>query len=132
MGYSRAMLWQICCWGKLFTLRLATLKRDTLHQRWTATNLFAQDDIRGCTETYVQSEALRYEFVTPIVDQNGLAATVVISKPFTPGVPQSGTATTILAGTNGLCDKCTYLPDRNNIAPRVGVAYDVLVTVSWP
>jgi hypothetical protein len=110
--------------GQAFYFAFGDFKRDTLHQRWTATNLFAQDDIRVAPRLTFNL-GLRYEFVTPIVDQNGLAATVVISKPFTPGVPQSGTATTILAGTNGLCDKCTYLPDRNNIAPRVGVAYDV-------
>jgi hypothetical protein len=42
------------------------------------------------------------------------------------GVPQSGIAESVLAGTNGLCENCTYHPDKNNWAPRAGFAFDLL------
>ena len=111
--------------GEAFYFTFGDFKRDVLHQRWSATNLFVQDDLRA-TQRLTLNLGVRYEYVTPIIDASGQTATVLIRKPFTPGVPQSGVAETVLAGTNGLCDKCTYLPDRNNWAPRIGFAYDLL------
>ncbi len=111
--------------GEAFYFTFGDFERDVLHQRWSATNLFVQDDLR-VNQRLTLNLGVRYEYVTPIVDASGQTATVLIRKPFTPGVPQSGVAETVLAGTNGLCDKCTYLPDRNNWAPRFGFAYDLL------
>jgi hypothetical protein len=111
--------------GRAFYFTFGDFKRDVLHQRWSATNLFFQDDLR-VTRRLTLNLGVRYEYVTPIIDNSGQTATVLIRKPFTPGVPHSGVAETVLAGTNGLCDKCTYLPDKNNWAPRVGFAYDLL------
>ena len=111
--------------GRAFYFTFGDFKRDLLRQRWSATNLFFQDDLR-LTQRLTLNLGIRYEYVTPINDASGQTATVLIRKPFTPGVPQSGVAETVLAGTNGLCDKCTYLPDKNNLAPRIGFAYDLL------
>jgi len=111
--------------GQAFYFTFGDFERDVLHQRWSATNLFVQDDLR-VNQRLTLNLGVRYEYVTPIIDASGQTATVLIRKPFTPGVPQSGVAETVLAGTNGLCDKCTYLPDRNNLAPRIGFAYDLL------
>lgn len=111
--------------GQAFYFTFGDFKRDVLHQRWSATNLFVQDDLR-ITQRLTLNLGVRYEYVSPIIDASGQTATVLIRKPFTPGVPLSGVAETVLAGTNGLCDKCTYLPDRNNWAPRIGFAYDLL------
>ena len=111
--------------GRAFYFTFGDFKRDLLRQRWSATNLFFQDDLR-LTQRLTLNLGIRYEYVTPINDASGQTATVLIRKPFTPGVPQSGVAETVLAGTNGLCNKCTYLPDKNNVAPRIGFAYDLL------
>ncbi len=111
--------------GRAFYFTFGDFKRDVLHQRWSATNFFFQDDLRVMRRLTLNL-GIRYEYVTPINDASGQTATVLIRKPFTPGIPQSGVAETVLAGTNGLCDKCTYLPDKNNVAPRLGFAYDLL------
>jgi hypothetical protein len=111
--------------GRAFYFTYGSFARDVLHERWTAANVFAQDDFK-LTPRLTLNLGVRYEYVTPINDQDGRTATILIRKEPTPGVPQSGVAESVLAGTNGLCDKCTYFPDRNNWAPRVGFALDVL------
>jgi hypothetical protein len=110
--------------GRAFYFTFGEFKRDVLHQRWGASSFFIQDDLR-ITPKLTLNLGVRYEYVTPIVDNRGSSATILIRKLFTPGIPQSGQAETVLAGSNGLCDKCTYLPDKNNWGPRVGFAYDV-------
>ena len=110
--------------GRAFYFTFGEFQRDVLYQRWGSTSFFVQDDLR-VTRELTLNLGVRYEYVKPIVDKTGRAATVLIRTPFTPGIPQSGSAETVLAGTNGLCDKCTYLPDRNNWAPRIGFAYDI-------
>jgi hypothetical protein len=111
--------------GRAFYFSFAEYERDRLYQRWNATSFFIQDDLRVARKLTLNL-GLRYEYVSPINDKTGRTSTVLIRKPYMPGVPQSGEAEIVLAGTNGLCDKCTYLPDRNNWAPRFGFAYDVL------
>src|SRR5262249_35978378 len=111
--------------GRAFYFTFGSYSRDLLHQRWSGTSAFAQDDLR-LTPRLTLNLGLRYEYVSPINAKDGKTATVLIRNPFTPGVPQSGVAETVLAGTNGLCDKCTYLPDRNNFQPRAGFAFDAL------
>jgi hypothetical protein len=111
--------------GRAFYFTFGDFKRDVLHQRWSATSFFLQEDLKVTTR-FTVNLGLRYEYVSPIVDKDGRTATVFVRKQPEPGVPQSGIAESVLAGTNGLCDKCTYLPDKNNLAPRVGFAYDVL------
>lgn len=111
--------------GRAFYFTYGSFERDVLHQRWSATNFFVQNDFK-LTPRLTLNLGVRYEYVTPINDKDGRTATVLIRKEPAPGVPQSGIAESVLAGTNGLCDKCTYFPDRNNWAPRVGFAFDVL------
>ena len=111
--------------GRAFYFTYGSFERDVLHQRWSAKNFFVQDDFK-LTPRLTLNLGVRYEYVTPINDQDGRTATVLIRKEPDPGVPQSGVAESVLAGTNGLCDKCTYFPDRNNWAPRVGFAFDLL------
>ena len=111
--------------GRAFYFTYGSFERDVLHQRWSATNFFVQDDFK-LTPRLTLNLGLRYEYVTPINDKDGRTATVLIRREPDPGVPQSGIAESVLAGTDGLCDKCTYFPDRNNWAPRVGFAFDLL------
>lgn len=111
--------------GRAFYFFFGDFKRDVLHQRWGASNFFLQDNLK-LTRRLTLNLGLRYEYVTPIIDKGGRTATVLIRKEPARAVPQSGVAESVLAGTNGLCDKCTYLPDKNNWAPRVGFAYDLL------
>ena len=110
--------------GRAFYFTYGDFERDVLHQRWSASNFFVQEDFR-LTPRLTLNLGARYEYVSPINDKSGRTATVLIRREPTPGVPQSGLAESVLAGTNGLCDKCTYFPDRNNWAPRVGFALDL-------
>ena len=54
----------------------------------------------------------------------GQTSTFVVRQPDN-GTPQSGVAEVIIAGTNGLPENSTYFPDKNNIQPRVGFAWDI-------
>lgn len=84
---------------------------------------FFQDDI-SLTDNLTLNLGVRYDFYSPITDARGETSTFVIRQPHT-GHPQSGEAEVIIAGTNGLPKNSTYFPDRNNVQPRVGFAWDV-------
>ena len=49
----------------------------------------------------------------------------MIDAPAVAGVPQSGAAHIVIAGNEGLPESGTYFPDKNNIQPRLGFAWDV-------
>jgi outer membrane receptor protein involved in Fe transport len=88
---------------------------------------FVQDDFK-LTDNLTLNLGVRYDYYSPITDDFGQTSTFVVRQPSTRGVPQSGVAEVIDAGTNGLPEKATYFPDRNNVQPRVGFAWDVTGT----
>ena len=67
---------------------------------------------------------VRYDYYSPITDALGQTSTFVVRQPDN-GTPQSGVAEVIIAGTNGLPENSTYFPDKNNVQPRVGFAWDI-------
>jgi hypothetical protein len=86
--------------------------------------LFFQDDFR-IRDNFTLNLGVRWDFFSPIKDALGQTSTWVIDRPADQAVPQSGQAHVVLAGTEGLPDKGTYFPDKNNIQPRLGFAWDV-------
>ncbi len=88
---------------------------------------FVQDDFK-VHDRLTLNIGVRYDYYSPITDDLGQTSTFVVRQPFVPNVPQSGVAEVIDAGTDGLPDKATYFPDRNNFQPRVGFAWDVYGT----
>ena len=84
---------------------------------------FVQDDFKVLDNLTVNL-GLRYDYYSPITDARGETSTFVVRQPHT-GQPQSGVAEVILAGSNGLPENSTYFPDKNNLQPRVGFAWDI-------
>jgi hypothetical protein len=85
---------------------------------------FVQDDFK-VHDNLTLNIGIRYDFYSPITDDLGQTSTFVVRQPYARGVPQSGVAEVIDAGTNGLPAKATYFPDKNNFQPRIGFAWDV-------
>jgi hypothetical protein len=78
--------------------------------RTSSWSLFAQDDWRAA-RTLTITAGLRYEYLSPPVDRDDRANLYD---------PASGTVVGV--GTNGM-PRGGFEPDRDNIAPRVGVAW---------
>jgi hypothetical protein len=85
---------------------------------------FVQDDFK-VHDRLTLNMGIRYDYYSPITDDLGQTSTFVVRQPYARGVPQSGVAEVIDSGTNGLPDKSTYFPDKNNFQPRFGFAWDV-------
>jgi hypothetical protein len=84
---------------------------------------FFQDDIK-VRDNVTLNLGVRYDYYSPITDALGQTSTFVVRQPDN-GTPQSGVAEVIIAGTNGLPENSTYFPDKNNVQPRVGFAWDL-------
>jgi hypothetical protein len=82
------------------------------HLRTASYGVFAQDSWRA-NESLTVSAGLRYEYMSPPTDPDDRAS---LYDPETGGLAR--------VGTHGL-PRGGYDPDRNNIAPRVGVAWTV-------
>jgi hypothetical protein len=91
----------------------------TVRLRDKAFSLYAQDDWRPNSKTTV-SYGVRYELAPPYIEANGQMVNLDAAAGFTAVVPvlsgQSGAFT-------GAFPKGLVATDKNNIAPRVGVAY---------
>ena len=92
---------------------------NSYHFRGNSWDLFAQDEwrLRG---NLTLNLGLRYEYVSPFTEINNLIANLDISPTFTAVVP-------VLPGQvgpySGEFPATLIRPDRNNFAPRVGIAW---------
>ncbi len=97
--------------------------RTKLEMRNKNYGAFFQDDFQ-MLDNLTLNLGVRYDYYSPITDALGQTSTFVVRQPHT-GAPQSGVAEVIIAGTNGLPTNSTYFPDKNNVQPRVGFAWDI-------
>lgn len=97
--------------------------RTKLEMRNKNFGAFFQDDFQ-LRDNLTVNLGVRYDYYSPITDALGQTSTFVVRRPHT-GIPQSGVAEVIIAGTDGLPENSTYFPDKNNVQPRVGFAWDI-------
>jgi trimeric autotransporter adhesin len=90
---------------------------DNYHFRGNSWDLFAQDEYR-VRSNLTLNLGVRYEYVSPFTEINNQIANLLISN-FS---PTSLTVTQVLPGTPGVPATLIH-PDRNNFAPRVGIAW---------
>ena len=90
----------------LSTLFIANM-RQNLHFA------YVQDDIRVASNLTL-NVGLRYEYATPMWEKNNILTN------FDPA-----TATMISAKDGSIADRALVNPDRNNLAPRLGLAYSI-------
>ena len=93
---------------------------DDYHFRANAFDLFGQDNWRA-TKNFTLNLGLRYEYVSPLTELNDKLANLDIAPGFTAVAP-------VLPGQVGSITGIHYPsslinPDRNNFAPRVGLAW---------
>lgn len=93
----------------------------TIRLRDKAFSLYAQDDWRPNAKTTV-SYGVRYELAPPYVEASGMMVNLDVAPGFTAVAP-------VLSGQAGLYSGAFPVglvnTDKNNIAPRVGIAYRV-------
>ena len=82
-------------------------------------NLFVQDDwrLRG---TLTINAGVRYEYMSPYTEANGRLVDLDVAPGFTAAVPVVAGGTGVFSGS---FSRSLVEPDRNNVAPRVGVAW---------
>ena len=90
---------------------------NNYHFRGNSWDLFVQDEwkIRG---NLTFNLGLRYEYVSPFSEVNGRIANLALNPSFTAATP-------VLPGQNGFPNTLVR-PDRNNFAPRLGIAWKAL------
>ena len=91
----------------------------TIKLRGHTWNLFAQDDwrVRG---NLTINFGLRYEYVSPFVEADNRLVNLDVAPDFTGAVPVEAGQSGAFTGTFPLS---LVEPDRNNLAPRVGIAW---------
>lgn len=109
--------------GRAVEFNYAKGRTLLVQQNWNY-GAFFQDDFK-LRDNLTLNVGVRYDYYSPINDALGQTSTFVVRKEPTPGVPQSGIGEVINAGTNGLPPKGTYFPDKANVQPRLGLAWDV-------
>ncbi len=86
----------------------------------TSYGAYLQDDYRVASRLTVNL-GVRYEYNVPVTEANNQLSVPDLSPASATCTPKPG-CEFIVAGTRGIPD-ATYLPDHNNIAPRVGFAW---------
>jgi outer membrane receptor protein involved in Fe transport len=109
--------------GRASEFNYAVGRTQMIMQNWNY-GVFFQDDFK-VTDNLTLNLGVRWDYFSPIIDDLGQTSTWVIDRAASPGVPQSGQAHIVLAGQEGLPNKGTYFPDKNNVQPRVGFSWDV-------
>ncbi|PYQ84855.1 MAG: hypothetical protein DMG02_29710 [Acidobacteria bacterium] len=82
--------------------------------------VYLQDDYR-VTSSLTLNLGLRYEYYAPVTEGHNELSVPDLSRASATCTPKPG-CEFIVAGTNGIPD-ATYLPDRNDFAPRIGFAW---------
>jgi hypothetical protein len=83
-----------------------------VEQRHQAQMFFIQDDWKA-TSRLSLTLGLRYDFMTPALEANNAQTNFI----------PSGTGSLVFATDGSLEERSLVRPDRNNVAPRIGVAY---------
>ena len=109
--------------GRASEFNYAVGRTQMIMQNWNY-GVFFQDDFK-VTDNLTLNLGVRWDYFSPIIDKLGQTSTWVVDREASPGVPQSGQAHIVLAGTEGLPEKGTYFADKNNVQPRVGFSWDV-------
>lgn len=109
--------------GRASEFNYAVGRTQMVMQNWNY-GVFFQDDYK-ITSNLTLNLGLRWDYFSPIRDKLGQTSTWVIDREAASGVPQSGQAHIVIAGTEGLPEKGTYFPDKNNVQPRLGFSWDV-------
>lgn len=86
----------------------------------TSFGAYLQDDFRATSRLTINL-GVRYEYNVPVTEANNQLSVPDLSPASATCTPKPG-CEFIVAGTGGVPD-ATYLPDRNNLAPRVGFAW---------
>lgn len=97
-------------------------KRQKLYVRQTSYAAYFNDDFR-IHPNLTLNLGLRYDYFAPFTYKREDVTTLAVETPPTPGVPQSGTVVTVFPGERGLPSGSIYNPDRQNWAPRLGLAW---------
>ena len=84
-----------------------------VNQRLWSTSFFVQDDFKA-TDRLTLNVGVRYDFMTPPLEADNRMAN------FDPD-----TASLVFASAGSLEDRALVKPDTNNLAPRVGVVYQM-------
>ena len=99
---------------------------NNYHFRGNSWDLYAQDEwkLRG---NLTLNFGLRYEYVSPFTELNNRIANLILSPAFLtdPNVTSPNSVTAVEPGATGYPASLMH-PDRNNFAPRVGVAWKLL------
>ena len=110
-GRLRATDWPICCWD-IVTYSGGAQLDNPQYLRATSWNFFLQDSYRLRRNLTLQL-GVRYEYNSPPVDRYDRANTYdPVSQSLVP------------VGENGV-PRGAFYPDRNNWAPRVGIAWSL-------
>lgn len=104
---------------------------NNYHFRGNSWDLFAQEEYR-VTGNLTLNLGVRYEYVSPMTELNNRIANLDISPAFLvdPAEKASSSVQLVLPGEagpyNGFYPSMLMHPDRNNFAPRIGVAWKPL------
>lgn len=88
---------------------------NTFHFQDYSYDAFAQDDWRARNNVTINL-GMRYEYIGPYTETNGQLANLLIAPGFTAVTP-------VQASASGSLPRSLVRPDRNNFAPRIGIAY---------
>ena len=99
---------------------------NNYHLRQNSWDLYAQDDWRVRGNLTIQA-GLRYEYVSPFSELNHRIANLDVNPTFTAVVPVCSVCAAGVTGPfTGVFPASLVSPDRNNFAPRVGIAWKAL------